>query len=59
MKPLVHNRKNIHNLADIRTHFEKFQAACILFGIGFNDMYNYDETGFRVGVGCTYKIITR
>jgi hypothetical protein len=59
LKPLAHDRKNTHNPADIRAHFENFQAACTLFGIGFKDIYNYDETGFRVGVGRAHEVITR
>src|SRR5271156_1180332 len=59
LKPLAHDRKNTHDPADIRAHFEKFQAACIFFGIVFDDIWNYDETGFRVGVGRAHEIITR
>ena len=58
-KPLAHDRKNTHDPADIRAHFEKFKAVRDFFGIQTEDMYNYDETGFRVGVGRAHKVITR
>ena len=53
------DRKNTHDPADIRAHFEKFKAAREIFGIQTEDMYNYDETGFRVGIGRAHEVITR
>ena len=38
-KPLAHDRKNTHDPADIRVHFEKFKAAREFFGIQTEDMY--------------------
>ena len=45
-KPLAHDRKNTHDPAGIRAHFEKSKAACDFSAIQTGDMYNYDETGF-------------
>ena len=59
LTPLAHDKKNTHNPANIRARFKKFQAACIFFGIVFEDIWNYDETGFRVRVGRAHEIITR
>jgi len=56
-KPLAHDRKNTHDPADIRAHFEKSKAACDFSGIQTGDMYNYDETGFRVGIGRVHEVI--
>jgi hypothetical protein len=33
LKPLAHDRKNTHDLTDIRAYFQKFKAACDFFGI--------------------------
>jgi hypothetical protein len=59
LKPLIHDRKNTHNPTDIRIYFEKFKAAYDFFGIQIGDIYNYNKTGFRVGIGRIYKVITR
>jgi hypothetical protein len=29
------------------------------YGILYTDLYNIDETGFRIGVGRAYKVVTR
>ncbi len=35
----------------IEKYFQKLQEVCIKYGIGPDDIWNMDETGFRIGVG--------
>ena len=39
--------------------FEDYQAAIERYGIQPTDIYNFDETGFQIGVGRDQYIITR
>ena len=53
------NRKNAHQPEDIHNWFERYQAVCNEYKIEIGDIYNFDETGFRIGVGRDQWIITR
>jgi hypothetical protein len=52
-------RQKTHTTADFEGHFQRFKAVVLKYGILKDDLYNIDETGFRIGVGRAYKIITR
>ena len=47
-KTLAAERKAVHNIEDFDTHFRDFRYAITEFGIVQNDIYNMDETGFRI-----------
>lgn len=49
-KPLVIKRKNVHKLETFQTHFEDYCSVKVEKGIHNEDTYNFDDTGFRVGV---------
>jgi hypothetical protein len=53
------NPFTIYNPVNIRAYFEKFKATYDFFGIQTGDIYNYDETGFRVEIGRVYEVIIR
>ena len=53
------DRKNAHQPDDIRNWFERYQAVCKEYKVEIGDIYNFDETGFRIGVGRDQWIITR
>ena len=48
-KTLAAERKAVHNIEDFNNHFRDFQCAIVEFGIAQDDIYNMDETGFRIG----------
>ena len=43
--------KNTHQPDDIRSWFEKYKLVCEQYRIQTTDTYNFDETGFRIGIG--------
>lgn len=45
------SRKKAHEAASILQHLQAFQAAKDKYGILDQDVYNSDETGFRIGCG--------
>ena len=53
------NRKNAHHPDSIRTWFQKYYDICERHNIQDCDKYNFDETGFRIGIGRDQWIITR
>jgi hypothetical protein len=59
LKPLAIERQKTHTIGDLEGHFERFKAAVAEYGILPDDLYNMDETGFRIGVGRAHKIVTR
>jgi hypothetical protein len=58
-KPLTAERRESYDPAEFWAHFEKFKAAVNKYGILPDDLYNMDETRFRIGCGRAHKIITR
>jgi DDE superfamily endonuclease/Tc5 transposase DNA-binding domain len=58
-KPLDKNRKTATNIPEFRAHFDKFRRAIVRFKIHPDDIWNYDETGFRIGVGRAHEVVTR
>lgn len=57
-KPLELNRAISHEIESIRTWFSKYRSICTEFSIQPADTWNFDETGFRIGVGRSRKIVT-
>ena len=50
-KTLERQRKQSHHLDDILTWFNRYKTVCDDKSIQAGDRYNFDETGFRIGVG--------
>lgn len=57
-KPLATERKNALKPETFQTHFEDYRAAKTEKGIHDEDIYNFDETWFRAGIGKDEWIIT-
>jgi len=53
------DRKNAHDPESILDWFTRYQGVCEKYGIQPCDQYNFDETGFRIGIGHDQWIITR
>jgi hypothetical protein len=49
-KTLQAERKATHQKSDILQHFLDFRTAIVKYGIAQDDVYNFDETGFRIGM---------
>ncbi|KAI9038375.1 uncharacterized protein KD926_010911 [Aspergillus affinis] len=43
----------------IQAWFQRVQAAIAMYGIADEDIYNFDETGFAMGLAATAKVVTR
>jgi len=50
-KPIELVRKLAHDPEVILGWFQRFQALCTQFGVYNEDIWNFDKTGFRIGVG--------
>lgn len=50
-KPLAVERKNAHNLKNMEEYFKTFCKLVEWFGLASEEMWNMDETGFRIGYG--------
>lgn len=57
-KLLAIDRKNAHNIKDFTIYFKKYKEIPIQRGITDADVWNIDETGFRVGGRVVYWFIT-
>jgi len=53
------NRKSAHQPESIRAWFQKYYDICEQCNIHQGDKYNFDETGFCIGIRCDQWIITR
>ncbi|KAI1005124.1 hypothetical protein K3495_g3087 [Podosphaera aphanis] len=49
-KPMAAKRREAHLKEDIEHHFAEFARCVDKVGIQADDIYNFDETGFQVGV---------
>jgi len=58
-KTLNSNRAASEDLNTVKEYFEKLQQVIHEQGIVANDIWNMDETGFRIGVGKNQLIITK
>ncbi|ERF72127.1 hypothetical protein EPUS_02918 [Endocarpon pusillum Z07020] len=57
-KPLELERKLAHDPDLISNWFERFRALREAYGVFDDDIWNFDETGFRIGVGKSQWIVT-
>ena len=57
-KTLAAERKVVHDKEDFERHFYDFQYAIQDFGVSQEDVYNMDETGFRIGCLAGRVVIT-
>jgi hypothetical protein len=58
-KPIAMQRKDAENPEFIAEYFQKLKNVIDKYGIQPADIWNFDETGFRVGVGRATQVITR
>jgi len=58
-KTLDVKRKQAHNRDDLYYWFERYQKIRDERGILPTDTYNFDETGFRIGIGRDQWVVTR
>jgi len=49
-KPIAVERKIVEEIDVIEAHFERFRDAKVQHGVADEDCWNFDETGFRMGV---------
>jgi hypothetical protein len=52
-------RKRAHDKSTIQAWFQSYHDTIAQYGIAHQDIYNFDETGFQIGVGRDQWIITR
>ena len=57
-KPLSIVRKLMYNQENILVHFKRFQETKIKYDILEDDIYNMNETDFRIDINRIYKVIT-
>lgn len=58
-KPLAAARKNAHDLDLLEKHFRLFKEVVEQYGITPDDTWNFDETGYRMGIARADWIVTR
>ncbi|KAJ5112092.1 hypothetical protein N7532_000137 [Penicillium argentinense] len=58
-KSLDIERLHAHDKSLIQEWFQRFQNAFDLYGVQPEDLYDFDETGFQIGIGKDQWIITR
>jgi len=60
----VYNRKYDYQRAQcedrelVREWFKRLQATAAEYGVDAEDIYNFDETGFQMGVIATARVVT-
>jgi len=57
-KAIEEERKNAHDPGVILDWFARYQQVCEESGVLEGDRYNFDETGFRIGIGRNQWIVT-
>ena len=57
-KPLASQRKEAQCVQTLQRHFERFITAAQGIGLLSHDLYNMDETGFRIGCGKANTVVT-
>jgi len=56
-RPIDRVRVSAHNLDDIRSWFQEYEDYCDQLGVKREDIYNFDEVGFRVGVAPGQEVL--
>jgi hypothetical protein len=59
LNPFIAERRKFYDSIKFRAYFEKFKAAVNEYNILLEDLYNMDETEFRIDYRRAYKMITR
>ena len=57
-RPLAAARKDAFDVEDLKDFYQKLKKAIDTHGIQEADMWNMDETGFRIGVGKSKMVIS-
>ena len=57
-RPLAAARKDAYDIEELEHFYRKLKEAVDRYGIQQADMWNMDETGFRIGVGRTRLVIS-
>jgi hypothetical protein len=58
-KALDVDRKRAHHPEDLLEWYSRYKEAKEKHGVVDSDIYNFDETGFRIGVGRDQWVVTR
>jgi hypothetical protein len=53
-----YERAKCEDIKIIHEHFDRVQETILEYGILPEDIYNFDETGFAIGLCATAKVIT-
>jgi hypothetical protein len=56
-RPIDRVRVSAHNLDDVRSWFQEYKDYCDQIGVKREDIYNFDEVGFRVGVAPGQEVL--
>ena len=54
-----HQRAKCEDSKIIKKWFDRVQITIMQHGIAYEDIYNFDETGFAMGLIATAKVVTR
>jgi len=57
-RPIAVQRKDANNVDDLANYFTKLEVAIAKYGIVLEDLWNMDETGFRVGCDRSRMVVT-
>jgi hypothetical protein len=57
-KPLAADRKNAHDPEVLQTHFDEYKEVVIKYDITKEDTWNFDETGYRMGIARFDWVVT-
>ena len=58
-KTMPINRKNAHDVELLSAHFQRFQDVCARYGMQLSDIWNFDETPFRMGIAKGDHVVTQ
>jgi hypothetical protein len=58
-KKMNSDRQSSENIPRVQEYFKQLQEVCAKEGITPDDIWNMDETGFRIGVGKDQLIVTK
>jgi hypothetical protein len=56
-KPISSKRRDAHKVDDINEHFRAYQRCIKYWRVQESDIYNFDETGFQIGVVVGDRVI--
>ena len=56
-RPIDRVRVSAHNLDDVRSWFQEYKDYCDQIGVKGEDIFNFDEVGFRVGIAPGQEVL--